>query len=315
MMRSQTTSVRAGYFFAMMPPLFWAGNFFLARMAADIIPPIQMSFWRWLLALIILTFLTFPRWREHAPQIKKEVHFLAILGALGITAFNCLIYTALHHTTVINASIINTLMPVVTFVLALFIIGDRLGLRQAFGLGISITGAATIIFRGQFDQILQLSINKGDLLVICGVLCWAMYTVLIKWRPTALPALLFLTVVVALGVLFHLPLLIWEMTTVGGWVVNETAIATLLYLAVFPSLLAYIWWGRAVAMLGPGRTGTFMYAMPIFSTGLAALFLHEALYIYHLFGFLLVVAGVALATRPMQARTTIDAKRIRNKTL
>ena len=293
-------SAPARYLFGILPPLFWAGNFFLARMFHQAIPPVQMSFWRWVLALAILLAFGFPQFRGNLPALRREWPYLAFLGASGVTAFNCLIYVALHHTTVVNASLINSLMPMLTILIAFALIGDPLSLRQLAGLAFCIIGAAVIVARGDLAHLAGLEVNPGDLLVLCGVGFWALYTVLIKWRPTRLPLLAFLAVTTAFGVLFHLPFLAWELRHAGAFAFVLPNIAAVVYLAIFPSLLAYIFWNRAVADFGPGRTGMFMYLMPIFSTLLAVAFLDEAVRLFHLAGLALIFGGIALATRPMR---------------
>ncbi len=260
------------------------------------IPPFQMSFWRWVLAFLILAVLAFPHVRAHAKQVRRELPFLALLGAIGITAFNSLVYKALHHTTVINAALINSLMPVLTFLLALLIIGDRLNRRQIAGVLVSVAGALAIIAQGELSRLGALGVGSGDLLVLCAVSFWALYTVLIKWHPTKLPPMVFLAVTVGFGTLFHLPLVFWELAHVGGFAPDIRNISVLIYFAVFPSVLAYIFWGKAVAAMGPGKTGIFMYLMPVFSTALAVAFLSEALHVYHFFGIALIFSGIALVT-------------------
>ena len=284
---------------AVLPPLFWAGNFLVARMFNEVIPPFQMSFWRWFIALLIILPFTVRAVLENMPAIRRELAYLAFLGAIGITAFNCLIYLALQYTTVVNAALINSLMPVVTFILALFFMGDRLRMRQTFGVVVCIIGTLLIIARGDLAVLLALDINAGDFLVLAGLTFWALYTVMIRWRKSVLPPMVFLTVTIAFGVLFHFPLVGWEFATRGGLAAEPTNLLALLYLAIFPSLLAYIFWNRTVSALGPGKTGLFMYLMPIFSTLLAVLLLGEEFKIFHLIGMTLIVIGIALVTRPL----------------
>lgn len=286
------------YIFAVMPPLFWAGNFLVARLFHEEIPPFQMSFWRWLLALAIIVPFSLRALIASRPIIRQELGFLFLLGGIGIAAFNCFIYVALQHTSVVNAALINSLMPVVTFLLALIFIGDRLAPRQIVGVAVCVAGALFIVLRGQISNLGALVINVGDILVLGGLTFWALYTVLIRWRRTALPTSVFLTVTIAFGVIIHLPFVIWEIGQHGTFAANGANIAALVYLAIFPSLLAYIFWNRAVAALGPGRTGLFMYLMPIFSTVLAVLLLGETFRSYHLVGMLLIFMGIALVTRP-----------------
>lgn len=272
------------------------------------IPPLQMSFWRWVLAMVILVAITFPGLRAHAGQMRKEFPMLALLGLVGVTAFNAFVYSALHYTTVINGSLINAMLPIVTFILALVIVGDRISSRQAFGVAVSFLGTLVIITRGSFAELINLSFNRGDILIFCGMSCWALYTVLLKWRPTRLPPMVFLAATVILGVVFHIPLVVWEVAQTGTFTPTWDRIATIAYFAIFASILAYVCWGRAVAALGPGRTGMFMYLLPVFSAILAVLILGERLELFHAVGVILIFGGIVLVTRPSVRGNVAKAK-------
>jgi drug/metabolite transporter (DMT)-like permease len=290
--------LRLAYVLAALPPMFWAGNFLIARLMREAIPPFQMSFWRWALASVLLlpfAWKTSYAWRA---ELRRELPSLAFLGGIGVTAFNCFLYAALHSTTVINAALINSLMPAVTFVFALAILREPLPARRLLGLIISFIGAIVIISRGHPSRLIDLAPNRGDLLVVFGLTFWALYTVLIRWKPTRLPPIVFLGATVVFGAILHLPLVAWELVTTGGFALDGKSASALLYLAIFPSLLAYIFWNRAVAKLGPGRTGMFMHLLPIFSSVLAVVFLGEAFLEYHAVGILLILAGITLVSRP-----------------
>jgi len=297
-MAAAAPASRAILALAALPPLFWAGNFLVARAMRDAIPPLQMSFWRWAVAFAILLPFALLQGRQEGAQWRRELPYLALLGAIGVTAFNCFVYAALHHTTVISAAFINSFLPVATFLLAIALLHDRPSGRQAVGVAVSLAGALTIIAQGQPARLIDLGFNRGDLLVFGGMLFWAAYTVMIKWRPTRLKPLVFLGTTVGFGVLFHLPLIAWEIPRAGLPAVTGASVATVLYLAVFPSVLAYILWNRAVAALGPARTGMFMHLLPIFSAGAAILLLGESFFAYHALGIVLIVAGITLVTRP-----------------
>lgn len=279
-----------------LAPLFWSGNFLVARMMAGTIPPIQMSFWRWVLAFLIFLPFALPLFSAHRATIRKELPFLVVLGGVGITAFNCFIYAAMHYTTVVNASLINSTLPVFTFLLAMIILRDHPLRAQIIGVGVAIIGALVIIARGDASALTALRFNQGDLLVIGGVIFWALYTVLIRWRRTALPLNLFLCITIGFGVLFHLPLIAFEYPRMGAMPITAATLSAIAYFAVFPSVLAYICWNRTVAVLGPGRTGMFIYLMPVFSTLLGVVVLNEAFRTYHALGIALIFAGVALTT-------------------
>lgn len=282
---------------AALPPLFWAGNFLVGRVMHEAIPPIQMSFWRWVGALVVLAPFAARALGPNRARLRAELPFLLVLGAVGVTSFNCLVYSALHFTTVVNASLINSVMPVFTFVLAAVFLRETPTLRQVVGIVVALAGAATIIAHGDPAAILALDLNRGDLLVVAAIGFWALYTVLIRWRRTALPPILFLATIVAIGVVFHLPLLAWEIPRTGLFAPSPASLAAVFYLAVFPSALAYIFWNRSVAALGPSRTGMFLYLMPVFSTVLGVGLLGEPFHHYHVVGIALIAVGLVLVTR------------------
>ncbi|MGE5537329.1 MAG: DMT family transporter [Gemmatimonas sp.] len=289
--------VRLAYVIAALPPLFWAGNFLIARAMRDAIPPLEMSFWRWTVAFLILLPFGVGAIRSSLPQIRRELPMLSVLALLGVTGFSSLVYVALHHTTAVNAALINSLMPVATFLFALALLRDRPTAAQTVGVALALAGASTIIARGEIGNVLALDVNRGELLVIAALVCWALYTVLIKWRPTRLAPSAFLPVTFGIGAAFHVPFVVWERQWSGGFAVTTEAVAAILYFAVFPSILAYVFWNRAVAALGPGRTSTYMYLMPIFSAALGVWLLGEPFGAYHAAGVGLVFAGIALVTR------------------
>jgi drug/metabolite transporter (DMT)-like permease len=256
-----------------------------------------MSFWRWTFAFLFLLPFAAAQFRGQGAQIRKELPFLLLLGAVGITAFNCFLYSAMHHTTVVNASLINSLMPVVCFLFALLLLDQRLRLQQVAGVICAILGAALIIARGDLSTVASLALNRGDLLVMGGLTFWAAYTVLIRWRPTKLPIRVFLATTIAIGTVFHLPLVAWEASQEGGVALTAEVAASVLYFAIFPSLLAYVLWNKAVAAIGPGPTGMYMYLMPVFGAVLGVGLLGEDFLLYHLFGIAMIFAGIALVNR------------------
>jgi drug/metabolite transporter (DMT)-like permease len=290
------------YLIAALPPLFWSGNFLLARLMRDEMPPLQMSFWRWVLALAILLPFCLGPLRADWPKIRGNLPFLAFLGLIGVTAFNCLVYIALHHTTVVNAALVNALLPVVTFLFAYLFLKQRLARRQLWGVLISIAGAVLIICQGDLDRLLRFAPNSGDVLVFAGMSCWALYTVLVRWRPAGLQPLALLGVTMAFGTIFHLPPVIWEYSRQGGFSPGAGALAAIAYFAIFPSILAYILWNRSIVLLGPAKTAIFMHLLPVFSIVLAILFLGETLRLHHLAGFAAILSGVLLVTNPGKSR-------------
>jgi drug/metabolite transporter (DMT)-like permease len=181
---------------------------------------------------------------------------------------------------------------------ALLIYRDRLTMPQALGIAISLIGVAAIISRGEPARLLAFSFNEGDLWVLAAILAYALYTVLLKSRPTIHPLSLLL-VTVGLGALLLVPATAYEVIVAGESVpFDGVTIATGLYIAIGPSLLAYFCFNRGVQLIGANRAGPFMHLVPPFGSLFAIVFLGEAVHWYHGTGWLLILVGIAVTQRP-----------------
>jgi drug/metabolite transporter (DMT)-like permease len=148
----------------------------------------------------------------------------------------------------------------------------------------------------------QFELNKGDLIVLTGMLLWAAYTVFLRMKPADLPglALLACCAIVGLGIL--LPFVVAELVFFGGYVeVAPATLAAMLYVGIFPSFVGYVFWNRGVAEVGANVAGIFMHLMPVFGALLAWMFLGERIQLFHLAGIALILAGITLTTRGRRA--------------
>jgi drug/metabolite transporter (DMT)-like permease len=284
------------YLLLVLTTLFWSGNFVLSRgMHADI-PPLALSFWRWALALAIM--LAFS-WRTFLGQrgiVYRERRFIIIQGLLGVTGFNSLIYLAVQSTTAVNAVLINSCVPILIALCSLFINKEPLRLRQWAGILVSLSGVALIIVGGKLGSLVELDFNQGDLLVLCAGLLWALYSVNLKRFPEELHPFSYLLGIMIAGVIGILPFYFLELAMGYGLTANLPTLTTIVYVAIFPSLLAFIFWNRAVRDIGANRAGVFIHLMPVFSSIMAIMFLGESIELFHLQGIALVFAGIFLAT-------------------
>ncbi|MFT6915887.1 MAG: drug/metabolite transporter (DMT)-like permease [Motiliproteus sp.] len=277
--------------------LFWAGNFVVARATHLSMPPLSLSFWRWLLALLILLPWVAPKLVSERALIFKHWKILLLLSVLGVVNFNSFIYLGLQYTTATNATLLQSVVPSLVMLLAVFLLGQKISRLQAVGLALSLLGVLCIVLRGDLTQLLNLEINRGDLWVLTGMLSWSLYTVALHWRPVALSKGALLGSTILTGTLVLLPVYLWELGQgLRIALVSENLLA-LGYVAIFPSVMAYFFWNYGVEKLGAPRAGLFIYLLPVFGTTLSMLFLGEQPALYHLFGFALVLAGMLLAIR------------------
>lgn len=234
-------------------------------------------------------------WRQRA-IIARDWRLLVLLGVLGAGSFNTLVYIGLGSTTATNALLLNSSIPVLIAGIGWLFMGQKVSLRQASGILVSLCGVVTIIFHGDAAQLFALRINEGDVWVFAAIVVWAIYTLMLKHRPADLEPLAFLAVTLLVGALANLPFFLAELA--GGAKAHWTlaSFGAIAYFGLFPSVLAYLFWNRAVAEIGPTRSGLFIHLMPVFGTVLAILFLGESFHAFHAAGFTLILAGIVFAS-------------------
>ncbi|MBF0374322.1 MAG: DMT family transporter [Alphaproteobacteria bacterium] len=289
--------LRSPYFLMVLPPLFWAGNAIVGRAAVGEIPPIALSFWRWSLGLVILLPFGLPRLLPEMGIVRRRWPLLVALAVTSVSAYNSFLYVAVQTTTAINATLVGTSLPVVTMLLSWLWLGERSSLRQAAGMAVSLGGVVLVIAQGDPAGLLALEGRPGDLWMLAATVCWAVYSVLLRRHPPGMDPIALLTALIAIGLVFITPFYLFELATGQGFAVTPRSLAVLGYVATFPSLLAYYFWNRGVAVLGAGLTSQYTYLVPVFAAGLATMLLGEEFRWFHAAGLLLIFSGIWWAGR------------------
>ena len=232
--------------------------------------------------------------RRDWPALRRSWRILLVLGSLGGASFNLCLYIGLQTTQAINAGLLQAFIPVTILLLAIPVLRERPSLRQIAGMLVAFTGVIAILFKGDLQKLMQLVFARGDLWIFLGVLLNAGYSVGLKWRPNVHPLSL---VVATFGVssLLLLPLYIAE--TAGGRPVpmTEAGLGAIVYVAVFPAILAYLCYNRGIELLGASRAGVAIYLVPMMVSLLAVVLLGEPFRLYHAAGMALILGGVAFA--------------------
>jgi drug/metabolite transporter (DMT)-like permease len=174
---------------------------------------------------------------------------------------------------------------------------ERLSVVQTAGVAISLAGVLAILSQGSVAALVAFRLNGGDLLVILSMAIWAVYTICLRWRPAGLSMLTFLFVLACVGDLAVLPLAAAEFVWGRRMEVTPANIAALVSVALFSSVLAYIFWNQGVEAVGANVAGLFVHLMPVFGVVLAWVFLGEKLALYHLAGIGLILAGITITSR------------------
>lgn len=277
--------------------LFWASNFIIGRAAVGLVPPVSLALLRWSAAAVIALVLARPHLRRDWPEVRAQWRWMLVLSVTGISAFNTLAYLGLEHTTAINGYLINTCLASIVAVLGFLLFGERLNWRAALGLAVAMAGVVWVVLGGDLGLLRSLTLNRGDLLILAGVLSYALYTVLLRKSPAIHPTT-FIAVTFVTGVVVLIPFWLWEMAA-GGVTVWQSPRTWMfvLYLAVFPSIVSYLCFNGGVAALGANRASALLLLTPLVGVVLAIIFLGERLLLSHVTGGVLIFAGLALARR------------------
>ncbi len=280
----------------MLPPLFWAGNAVMGRAVAGAVPPIGLAFWRWTLGTLIILPFAWKHLRHDLSPLLAGWKDVLVLGTLGIGLFNTFQYIALNSTTALNSVMLQSSMPVLIVLMSLVLFGDRVRPAQGLGIVVSLIGATTLISHGDLAVLLGLQLNVGDVWMLAAIVIYAAYTTLLRRKP-AVHGLSFVVATFAIGAVELLPFYLWE--TITQRAVEPTAVTFLAvgYVALFPSIVAYLCFNRVVELVGANTAGLAIHLVPVFGSLLAVLFLGEQPHLYHGVGIALIATGIALATR------------------
>jgi drug/metabolite transporter (DMT)-like permease len=276
--------------------LFWAGNTIIGRLSAGHIPPLTLSCIRWGGAFVILLpFAVRPLARDW-PTIRRHTGTLALLAFSGFSSYNAITYYALQYTTAINGLLMQSSAPLFVALWTFLLLGERLTLRQAGGICVSLAGVLVIISQGSLAVLLSIGFNYGDPFFLLALLIYGYYMAAFRNRPQMHPVS-FLAVGIGLGTLFLVPGMAWEMAEGKSFALDARNLASLGFLWVFPSVIGYLFLNRGVELIGANRAVPFIHLVPVFGSVMAVAFLGERFELYHAIGYALVFAGITAAAR------------------
>ncbi len=284
------------YLVLVIATLCWGGNAVAGKMAVGHVSPMVLTFLRWTLAVAAITAISVPQLIRDWPLVRNRLPYFFALGAVGYTCFNAALYTALKYTSAINVAVIQAGIPMVIFAFNFILFRTRILAGQIVGFLLTMAGVGLLASHGDLLSLLKLEMNVGDAIMLLAVLSYAIYTVMLRWKPPinwrslmAIPAMA--------AMLSSVPLMWWEVAQetavwpdLKGWVIAA-------YTALFASLIAQIFFILGVERIGPNRAGLFINLIPVFGTFLSVLILGETLHPYQVIALLLTLGGIAVAER------------------
>ncbi len=284
------------YILLVLAVLFWSGNFIAGRFISTDIEPMELSFYRWLFVLVLLSPLFIIYYKNILKVLKKQYLILIVLGALGVASFNTFLYYGLQTTTATNALLINSSTPIFIIVFSAIILKVSISKIQLFGIFLSTFGVIFLIIKGDLNHLADLTFEKGDLWIISSSIVWALYSVLLKFKPKELGGFEFLIVTTFIGVV----ILCFAFYAQGysfslQFASNEKLLYAMIYIVIFPSILSFYFWNISTPQVGANKAGQFAHIMPISGAILAYFILDERMHFYHFIGIILIFTGIYLS--------------------
>lgn len=277
--------------FLVLANIFWAGNYIFGKYVVAEMTPLQMTFSRWLIAVILLfpiaQWIEHPNWRE----VWSRWKILLVMSLTGVISYNYLLYEALRYTSSLNASLVNAVNPVLIALFSALILKEKIPLKNKLGLLVSLCGVLLVLTKGQLLQIFKLEYNTGDLLMILAILVWTFYSILGK-KILSIPPISATAVSVLIALIILLPFVLYTGLQIPH---SSQALVGIIYMGLFPSVGAFVFWNIGIRQMGPGRAGIFMYLITVF-TAIIGLILGQPITFIQISGGLLVFIGLYLSS-------------------
>jgi drug/metabolite transporter (DMT)-like permease len=273
--------------------MLWSGNFVVGRAIRGEIEPLALNFWRWAIAALVLAPFAYRGFVQQWPLFRRHWLYVTMLGLTGLAIPHTCSYYAVQTTTPVNALLILIMMPVFVALGAWRFLGQRIAAAQWAGIAVALVGAASILVRWDLGVLMHLRFNRGDLWMLPAVVCSSTHTLLLKKTPAGLAQGPLLLASMFAALLAMAPLVAFT------GIEHLAAIANLwpaaLYIGICASAAAFFLWNRGVVRVGPERAAPLMYAMPVYASLLATVFLGEPVQAYQLAGGALVIVGLWLS--------------------
>lgn len=287
----------AGYAFALLATALWSGNFVVARVLSDSVHPFSLSFYRWLVAMLVFTPFALKSVVRDWELIKKNILYLASTAVLGVSIFNTLIYFAGRSTVAVNMSLIMLTFPIFIMIISVILFKEKIGIQKVVGIVIVLLGVTGIVTKGQWLEIFAIRLNPGDALMLLAAFIFATHSILVRSKPKSLSILSLQYITFVFGTFFLLPFHLWAIEIAGNVEFNWTILGSILYIGIFSSLISFVSWNKAIDKIGAVSAGMIYYLLPLFS-GLAAwIVLSEKLKYYHFISAVLIISGILISNR------------------
>jgi len=296
--------MRRALAYALIPvaPALWSANYYVAAKAPGHVEPHALALLRWGLALALMLPFAWPALRRHGRPTRGEWIDGLILGALGMWICGAFVYIGGRSTAAVNIGLMYAMSPALIAAASAYWLREHFGLRQSLGLALALSGVLWIVLRGEFADLASVQWVEGDLWILSAVVCWALYSILLKQRPTRLDPFARLTFITACGVLVLAPMTLIEAFTSSQWHLTLHGVWLGVIAALLPGFGAYQAYSLMQKELGAARTGVVLYLQPLYAGAMGWLLLDQGIGMHHVIGAMLILPGIYLSAAPVRPR-------------
>jgi drug/metabolite transporter (DMT)-like permease len=294
-MEKENKKVFNAFLLCFVACLIWASNNIVARGIIDFIDPVSIAFWRFIIAIIVLTPFILKNFKKNFAILKKNPGIIIWMGFTAITLKNILYYTSAHFTEANNIALLGTSSLIWTATIGYLSGLETLTKGKIFGVFCAFAGALTIIFKGDFSELLNVKFNTGDILVVVAEFIWGIYTILLKLKPKDMDQTFMFAAMIFFGLLGLLPLYLTKVYLTGFEEVTTKALYVYLYVGVFASVISWVSFNYSVFAVGPVRTSIMCSLIPVMSAVMGYFALGEHIRSYHIVGFVLSFSGIVIS--------------------
>ncbi len=279
--------------FLVLANLFWAGNYVFGKYLIAEMSPLQITFSRWLIAVILL--IPIAHWveRPNWKNVWSEWKTLLILAVLGVISYNFLLYEALQYTTSLNAALVNSINPAVIVLFSVLFLKEKISFKNGIGLMVSLLGVLLVLTKGKLHMIIHTNYNQGDLLMLIAILVWTIYSIIGR-KTKSIPPIAATSITVIFALLIMLPMVIVSAPDFN-YHLSKQAIASIVYMGIFPSVGSFIFWNISLRQIDASKAGVYLNLITVF-TAIFSLLLGNTISFIQVVGGLLVFTGVYLTS-------------------
>lgn len=284
----------AGRLLASIAVFFWGAAYVWGKITMTWLSPLVTSAARFGFgALILLLLIIFIKKPDKNNYHGHWWHYF-LLGFIGITCFQALLFIALSMTTPINVAVIMALSPVFTLIAESCVSKQVPASHTVIAIIVSVSGAMLAVLGSSISKSLSLSLNWGDVIAIISALSFTFYTVASRrWMPANVPSLINITIVVTIGAILLLPLSI-GFSSFPQLPSSMTPVWALFGLVVGSTVISYICWTQAIARIGVTEPNLIFNFMPLVTMALSS-FNGAPPTRLQIMGAVLVIIGVSWA--------------------